>query len=233
VYASLLLLLYFAIVPETAPGRWSALSVRAVFALCAEVLLRRVNGSLVPLKYALSIAFASSLLMNFVTNSSVVYLEYFGVTPSVFPWFFALSVLGFMALNLFSMRNLEAENAARLFRFGLRMQLVVVAVLVAVVLLGMISLWTIVPLMVLTIATLGLIAPAGAATYMSHFKKLSGSAASAYTTLMFAFGGLFGALTGAFYDGSLLPLVVTMAIASIAANLIGATIKAPIDLSTA
>lgn len=222
-YASFMLVLYALIVPETAPGHWRALSVRSIFASCYEVLSRRIEGHLVPLRLALTIGFASSVLMNFVTNASTVYLEYFGIAPTAFPWFFAMTVIGFMSMNLYSMRHLRPENSARLFRIGLRVQLVSIGALAIVVVTGAASLWTVVPLLVVTMSTLGLIAPAGSSTFMSFFTRLSGSAASTYTTLMFGFGGLFGALTGVLYDGSLLPLVATMALASVIANLISLT----------
>jgi hypothetical protein len=58
---------------------------------------------------------------------------------------------------------------------------------------------------------------------MSFFSELAGSASSVYTTLMFLLGGILGALVGAFYDGTLLPMIGVMAAASTAANLIAVT----------
>jgi hypothetical protein len=55
---------------------------------------------------------------------------------------------------------------------------------------------------------------------MSFFHRLAGSASSVYTTMMFAFGGLLGGLTGVLYDGSLLPVVVVMVSSSLVANLL-------------
>jgi DHA1 family bicyclomycin/chloramphenicol resistance-like MFS transporter len=56
---------------------------------------------------------------------------------------------------------------------------------------------------------------------MGFFHKLAGSAASVYTTLMFSLGGILGAVTGLFYDGTLLPIVAVMLAASLLANAIG------------
>ena len=49
-------------------------------------------------------------MMIFVTNSSFIYMEYFGVGPARFSVLFALSVLGFMSMNLFSMWRLEERQ---------------------------------------------------------------------------------------------------------------------------
>ena len=46
---------------------------------------------------------------------------------------FALSVLGFMSMNLFSMWRLKSDNAGTFFRVGLTVQVVIVAGLLAVV----------------------------------------------------------------------------------------------------
>jgi hypothetical protein len=56
---------------------------------------------------------------------------------------------------------------------------------------------------------------------MGFFDKLAGSASSVYMTMMFAFGGVLGIVTGVLYDGSLLPVVAVMAAASLVASAIG------------
>jgi DHA1 family bicyclomycin/chloramphenicol resistance-like MFS transporter len=137
---------------------------------------------------------------------------------------FGLSVLGFMSINLFSMHKLDNRNAALYFRLGLSIQFVAVGALAAVVLTHRASLWTVVPFIVLMMASLGLVGPAGSARYMGFFTQLAGSASSVYTTMMFSLGGLLGALTGLLYDGSLVPIVAVMAVATIVSNVIGLTL---------
>ena len=60
--------------------------------------------------------------MIFVTNASFVYMDFFSISPSRFPLLFGLSVLGFMSMNLYSMRRLTNANASRFFRRGLSIQ---------------------------------------------------------------------------------------------------------------
>jgi DHA1 family bicyclomycin/chloramphenicol resistance-like MFS transporter len=220
-YAAALLGTYAVAVPETRPGHWSSLSVRSIFVQCFEVVTRRVDGRRIPIRYACAMGLASSCLMMFVTNASFIYQEYFGVSGFQFPMLFALSVLGFMSMNLFSMKRLGPHNAAALFRRGLAMQLLAVVALVTVVVTGNAHLWTVVPFIVVMMSALGLVGPAGSSRYMGFFHKLAGSAASVYTTLMFSLGGILGALTGFFYDGTLLPIVGVMLGASLLANTIG------------
>jgi MFS transporter, DHA1 family, multidrug resistance protein len=223
-YAVLLLAMYAVLVPETRRGYWRSLSVRSVVSQCFEVVRRRVEGRRLPIRYAVAMALATSTLMVFVTNASFIYMQYFGVSANRFPLLFALSVLGFMAINLFSMHKLDSRNVAFYFRLGLFVQFAAVAVLGVVVLTGHASLWTVVPFIVLMMSTLGIVGPAGSARYMGFFTQLAGSASSVYTTMMFSFGGVLGALTGVLYDGSLVPIVAVMVISTIVANLIGLTL---------
>jgi DHA1 family bicyclomycin/chloramphenicol resistance-like MFS transporter len=66
---------------------------------------------------------------------------------------------------------------------------------------------------------------------MGFFSQLAGSASSVYSTMMFSFGGILGALTGLLADGTLLPIVLVMAGATTVANLIGLTLPAAAESS--
>jgi DHA1 family bicyclomycin/chloramphenicol resistance-like MFS transporter len=215
-----LLAAYAWIVPETRPGRLRNLSLRSVFRQCLDVVRQRVDGRRLPIRYATAMAFSASCMMIFVTNSSFIYMEYFDVGPVRFSGLFALSVLGFMSMNLFSMWRLKSQNAGTFFRAGLTIQLLMVACLLSVVLAGLATLATVVPLIVLTVSTLGLVGPSGSTRYMGFFRELAGSASSVYTTLMFLLGGVFGWLSGVVNDGTLVPIAAMMLGASLTANAI-------------
>jgi DHA1 family bicyclomycin/chloramphenicol resistance-like MFS transporter len=217
-YAGLLLVAYAKLVPETRPGRLASLSLRSVFRQCGEVVRRRVGSRRLPIRYAGAMAFSAACMMIFVTNSSFIYMQYFGVGPGTFSVLFAASVLGFMSMNLFSMWRLNADNAGTFFRVGLTVQVTVIAALLVVVATGNARLPTVVPLIVLAVATLGLIGPSGSSRYMSFFRELAGSASSVYTTMMFSLGGAFGWLSGTLNDGTLLPLAAMMLCATLTAN---------------
>jgi DHA1 family bicyclomycin/chloramphenicol resistance-like MFS transporter len=176
-------------------------------------------------------AFSAAVLMTFVTNSSFLYMEYFGVAASRFPWLFAASVLGVMSTNLFSMWRLNSDNAGTFFRAGLTVQLLGVVALMLVVAGGEPPLAAVVTLLVLTVATLGLVGPAGSSRYMGYFRELAGSASSVYTTVLFFLGGGFGWLggwlTGLQNERTLVPIVATMLVASLTANLISLGLLRP------
>jgi DHA1 family bicyclomycin/chloramphenicol resistance-like MFS transporter len=220
VYACVLVTAYALFVPETHRGAWRALSVRSIFVQCGRVLVRRVDGRILPIRYALAMALSASVLMVFITNVSFVYIEHFHVSPGVFPIVFGLSIFGFMSMNFLSMKTLTSANAGRYFRRGLRIQIAALAALLVIVGSRWESLWTVVPVVVVALSTLGLVGPAGSSRYMSFFHELAGSASSIYTTMMFSLGALLGALTGLLYNGGLMPMVGVMITASLVANVI-------------
>jgi DHA1 family bicyclomycin/chloramphenicol resistance-like MFS transporter len=224
IYASALWLVYAFAIPETHPGQWSRLSVRSTLVQCAEVVSRRVRGKRLPIRYAVAMALSASVFMTFLTNSSFIYIRYFHVSEAAFPAFFGLNVIGMMSMNFLSMNRLRADNAGKFFRRGLLVQVSAVATLVIVAVAGLDSLWTVVPPLVVMVSTLGIVGPSGSARYMSYFHKLAGSASSTYTTMMFSGGAALGALTGVFFNGTLLPIFATMLTASVCANLLARSI---------
>lgn len=219
-YAAALIGAYALLVPETRPGELRGLSLRSVFRQCADVVGRRVDSRRLPIRYATAMACSATVMMIFVTNSSFIYMEHFGVAPSRFPWLFAASVLGVMATNVLSMWRLTSDNAGTFFRVGLTTQAAFVTALLVVVLTGHATLGAFLPLIVLTVLTVGLIGPSGATRYMGFFRELAGSASSVYTTTMFLLGGIAGWLSSVLNDGSLVPIVAMMLGASLTANVV-------------
>jgi DHA1 family bicyclomycin/chloramphenicol resistance-like MFS transporter len=224
-YSSALLLYYLLYIPETRPGRWQNLSVATTLRQCGQVLTLKLEDGQRPILYALTMALGAGVFMTFLTNSSFVYIQYFGVADKSFPLYFGASIVGMIALNLFSMKTLTDSKAPRYFRRGLHLQLFGVICLLLVVLLGPWSIWLVVACIGIIVASFGLTGPAGSAEYMRNFDTLAGSAASLYTTLMFAMGAILGLVSGAFFDGSLRPMVFVMIVASVGANVLARRLR--------
>lgn len=209
-YASALLTYYRLFIPETRPGHWARLSFGTTLRQCQEVVTRRIGGKRIPILYATTMALGASVFMTFLTNSSFAYIEYFGVSETLFPLYFGVSVLGLMATNVFSMKRLTSANSRLFFRFGISAQAIGVVSLLLAVLLDARSIWLVVLPITLIVSSFGFTGPSGSSRYMSHFDKLAGSASSVYTTMMWSSGAVFGALSGYFFDGTLRPMALTM-----------------------
>jgi DHA1 family bicyclomycin/chloramphenicol resistance-like MFS transporter len=220
VYCGLLITWYALLIPETRLGPAMKISFLSTFRQCREVVNRRVENRRVPARYAFSMALGASVLMVFLTNASFLYIEYFGFSPSSFPFLFGASALALMAANLTSMKLLRRTDPRRMFRIGCAIQWLAVTALLVIVFLDRATIYAVVPLIMIGVGSIGLINPAGNAVYMGYFKRLSGSAASVFTTSMFLIGSGLGALTSVFFDGSLVPMASMMFLATTLSNVL-------------
>lgn len=224
---ALTLLIFFGSVGETLNKPPEPMRLGGILPQYFEVLTRRVDGRLIPLRYIFTQGLAASVLMTFLTNSAFVYLEYFDVGEKPFALYFGANVVVMMAFTLVTSRLIQRIPPFRLFRAGRRLQLVFVFALAATVVLGKPSLWLFTPLLAFSIGAAGLIGPSISGLYLAPFGHLSGSASSLIATASFLFGSVLGALSGLLYDGTLNPVVLTMAAAVLLANIVASTIPEP------
>jgi MFS transporter, DHA1 family, multidrug resistance protein len=222
-YTGVLLAYYALFVPETRPGDWRNLSVLSTVRQCWQVVVFKSKAGRHPFMFALTGAFSAAVFMTFLTNASFAYIDYFGVSPQMFPLYFGVGVIGMIATNLYSMRRLNLNSAARFFRVGLAIQIVAVTALLIAVLAGVPSIWVVVLPVATVLACFGLIGPSGTSQYMGHYGALAGSASSLYTTLLFSAGAVFGAVSGMYFDNTLKPMAITMFAASLIANALAFT----------
>jgi DHA1 family bicyclomycin/chloramphenicol resistance-like MFS transporter len=222
-YGAALAVYYAIAVPETRPGQWRNLSVVSTVRQCWQVVRLRAPSGRHPITFALTGAFSAAVFMTFITNASFAYIDYFGVSPLLFPAYFGVGVIGMVATNFLSMRRLNLTTAPQFFRYGLAIQIGTVTVLLLAVLAGAPSIWLVVLPVAIILSCFGLIGPSGTSQYMSHYGALAGSASSLYTTMLFSSGAVFGAISGVFFDGSLLPMALTMFAASLIANALAFT----------
>ncbi len=222
-----LLLIVFGPLPETLPVPTGSIQIGRIAPQYLAVVTRRVNGKLTPLRYIFTQGFAASVVMAFLTNSAFIYLEYFSVGEKRFAFYFGANVVALMMSALITSRLIRRVPPFKLFRVGRRLQLAFVLALSALVVFGEATLWLFTPLLALAVGCGGLVGPSISGLYLAPFERLSGSAMSLINAATFVFGGALGALSGLFYDGSLQPIVLTMAVASLLANLIAETIDEP------
>jgi len=222
-YGSLLVVYYALAVPETRPGAWHKLSIVSTLKQCWQVIVYKPSDGSHPFTFAFTGSFSAAVFMTFITNASFAYIDYFGVSPQMFPAYFGVGVIGMVATNFLAMRKLNANTAPQFFRYGLLIQICSATVLLLGVLAGAPSIWLVVLPVAVIVSCFGLIGPSGTSLYMSHFGSLAGSASSLYTTLLFSSGAVFGAVSGIYFDNTLRPMVITMFVASLIANLLAFT----------
>lgn len=223
----LLILAVFSRLAETNPHKTARLRLGHLIPQYLEVLGRRVDGVRVPLRYVLTQGLVSSALMVFLTNAAFIYLEYFKVGGESFPLYFGANVLAMIGFTLVTARLVHRITPYRLFRTGLAAQLFWIVLLALLVFTSDPSVELFTPLLAMVIGSAGLINSTLSGLHLANFRKLSGSAGALMSMATFSFGAILGALSGVFYDGTLVPVIAVMLGSIIAANLLALTIPAP------
>ncbi|MGM0912881.1 MAG: Bcr/CflA family multidrug efflux MFS transporter [Pseudomonadota bacterium] len=213
-YAGFLMWLLGTKLPETRPPGDSAATLVTVLANYVSVLRDRHAMGFIA---AASMSFAG--LFAFVTASPFLYLEHFGLTPSLYPLVFGVNVVVMVAANRLNIRLLRWRTPLQNLRLGLGIQLGAGLGLTFMVASGLESLHTMVPLIMLFAGTIGLVAPNAITSLLDRFPHMSATAAALQGSIQFSCGALAGVLVGAFEIDSAWPMVGTMLGATLLANL--------------
>lgn len=214
-------------IPETRVTKNKNVDFKHIFSQFAEVIRRKNDEGMRAIAYVLCMSFNVGLLLAFVTNASDIYQGYFGVSTTMFPYFFGANTTLMMLCIGYSMRKMKVEHPHRLFVRGNLIQLFFSALTFLYVLFFEPQLHIMTVLIVLSIGTMGLVNPNGFAVYISYFDRLSGSATSFSSFILLAMGATTGILVGYFKDGSLLPFASAVMCCALVSNVISLSMPKP------
>ncbi|HEX7792557.1 MAG TPA: multidrug effflux MFS transporter [Afipia sp.] len=153
----------------------------------------------------------------FLASSSFVYIQHFGLTPTQYSLAFSVNAVGFIGASQFS--------AALARRFGIS-SVVIVAVtcfaamsvlLFAIVALGVDNLAVLIGLLFVAFAWLGLVIPSTMVLSLEHHGPIAGMASALGGTLQMVTGAVMIVVASAFFNGTALPMVTTIAVCAVAA----------------
>lgn len=206
VYAAFLLWLLSTQLPETRDPGLPAASLRQVARNYASVLRHRESVG-----YICAVAASFAGLFAFVTFSPFLYLEYFGLSPALYPLVFGINVVVIALSNWVNIRLLRgARTPQQNMALGLGVQFVAATGLVAVTALKLDSLFSVVPLIMLYAGVVGLITPNAMSSLLDNFGHISATATAVMGGVKFAAAGLAGVMVGGFEIENLWPMVLTM-----------------------
>lgn len=227
VYAALMLAVYLFRIPETGNSDGGKIQFKKIIVQYLFVINHRADGARYPIRYGLSAAFTNCIMLVYVTNASFIFQTYFGVSDATFPLFFGVNVVGLAIVQSFSARYLrdrDLHEVAAYFRFGQRVQLVIVSLMALAIIFTDINLWIFVPLIMCSLSCLGINGSAGSGLFIAPFKAHSGSASALLTTLTFLLGAVLGGMSGLLNQGDLKSFVSMLLFATLAGNLLMMTI---------
>lgn len=224
VYAGFLLWLLGTRLPETRDPNLPAASARQVVHNYASVLRHREG-----MGYICAVAASFAGLFAFVTASPFLYLDYFSLSPSVYPIVFGVNVVMIAMSNRVNIHLLRKRTPQQNLRLGLAIQLIAALGLVVATALNVASLYVVVPLIMVFTGMIGLITPNAISSLLDHFGHISATATALLGGIQFSCGALAGVMVGLFQVEHLWPMVLTMLAAALLGNIgVRKLTKAPV-----
>ena len=160
-----------------------------------------------------SLVFGS--LFGFLNSSQQLIGEAFGMAD-YFAVIFGGAVFGMVIANFTNARIVERYGARRVSHTALFGFIIAALMQLWSASDGEQTLWEFVPLLSFCMAMLGFVGANFGAIAMQPFQHIAGAASSIHTALRMSMGAVLGGVIGAAYDGTALPLAISMVLCSLA-----------------
>lgn len=227
IYSLILLLLTFLRIPETHPVANRNPSILAVFTAYWDILQDRVSVGYI---LCMSLCFAG--MFAFITASSFVYIDYFGLSPQQYAYLFSLNIVGIMVMVTLNARLLGKWGAQGLLYAG--------ASLGAISGVLLLFAGTLTPenLLLIFLGVLGHVSVTGLlganciASLLARQPDRAGAATGLAISTQFGLGALASSLVSALYDGTpfyMTLLVGTAGIGSLCALVLTRRSHSPVE----
>ncbi|KPQ28586.1 MAG: MFS transporter, DHA1 family, bicyclomycin/chloramphenicol resistance protein [Marinobacter excellens HL-55] len=204
-YAALVaLVLQLALFPRLKPRPRATTPVKTLVTNYLLVLRHKTTMRFIGIQV---MCFSTMLL--FITHSSFIYQEWFGLSNKAFSMLFAANIALMAVLNLINRPLLKFFPSVVLLRVQVILQFVALIALVTVVVMDG-PFWMVAACIIAAIGFQGGIVPNNMANALEFFPHLGGTAAAMLGASQFTLAGGVSALSSAFGGGALLPIVVSM-----------------------
>jgi len=150
----------------------------------------------------------------FLSSASFVYTGQYGLTPTQFSLAFALNAVGFFSASQMAGFLGARFGLARMMFWGVIGFASAAATLLALTLTGNSSLYTLIGLLVLGNAFLGLVIPTSLVLALEDHGQIAGLASSLGGALQLLTGGMMMAVGSLFFDGTDRPMVIMIALSA-------------------
>lgn len=156
-------------------------------------------------------AFGIGSFMGFIGNSSFVFIEHYGLTPTLYSLAFSVNALSFFAVSQSTGPLVRRFGLNRVVRVAVAGFAVSMLALFAIFAVGIDSMWVLSALMFVGFGFLGLVVPSTAVLAMEEHGEIAGTASALMGTLQLVSGAVVMGLVGAFFDGTAMPMVAGFA----------------------
>ena len=164
--------------------------------------------------------FGMSSFMAFLGNSSFIYIQHYGLTPTQYSIAFSVNAVSFFAVSQATGTLVGRFGLNRVVRIAVGGYVASMLALLAVYLSGVDSVWVLGGFMFVAFGFLGLVLPSTSVLAMEEQGEIAGSASALMGTIqMVVAAGVMG-VVGAFGNGTAMPVVVGFAICAVLAGAI-------------
>jgi DHA1 family bicyclomycin/chloramphenicol resistance-like MFS transporter len=161
--------------------------------------------------------FGMSSFMAFLGNSSFVYIDHFGLTPTQYSLAFSVNAISFFAASQATGYLVGRFGLNRVVRIAVTGYAVAMLGLFAVTLGGADSVYVMGGFMFVAFGFLGLVLPSTGVLAMEEQGDIAGSASALMGTVQMIVASVVMGIVGAFADGTARPMVVAFAACAILA----------------
>lgn len=161
--------------------------------------------------------FGMASFFAFLASSSFIYIGHFGLTPTQYGLTFSVNAISFIGASQFSGYLAERFGIARVISIAVSCFTVATLALFAVTAAGVDSLAVLVVMLFIANAWLGLVIPSTMVLSLEDHGPIAGMASALGGTLQMITGAVMIIVASAFFDGTALPMVATIAVCAVAA----------------
>ncbi|MEZ4316338.1 MAG: multidrug effflux MFS transporter [Myxococcota bacterium] len=191
--------------PETLATPSEALDVRALTVQYLGLFRNRAF-----LGYALSGGIAQAGMFAYIASSSFVFLQTYALTPTQYSMLFGLNATGLIGAAQLNSWLLRTRSPEQVLEWTLPAFLIAGLALVGAAATGVGGVFGVIVPLFVAMATLGFCFPNTTAAAMGAVKDRVGMASALLGMLQFTLAGMGSAISGQAFDGTALPMALTI-----------------------
>lgn len=161
--------------------------------------------------------FGMASFFAFLASSSFIYIGHFGLTPTQYSLSFSVNAIGFIGASQLSGYLAGRFGIARVVSVAVSCYAAFSVALFAVIASGVDNLTVLIVMLFCAFAWLGLVIPSTMVLSLEEHGPIAGMASALGGTLQMATGAVMIVVASAFFNGTSLPMVATIAVCAVAA----------------